>query len=138
MKPASIPQLLLTFFTLCATAYFASAQNLPVIGSPSPEFLLSPVRSYFADTVSSSMLKGKPYILVLISSGCAASFTSLSEINELNRKFKRESAFLLVGRSDSKTQLLFEKFKEKLDLELPIAYNDDLFVQFKAKRVSGL
>jgi thiol-disulfide isomerase/thioredoxin len=114
-------------------------KDYPVEGKLCPGFVLTEVDYYIKEQLSLSDIKGKWLILDFWTTRCTACIKSFSKINQLQKEFKSEIQFLLVGKSDRKynknIRILYEKFRRHQDLDLTIAYDSQLFEQFGVQTV---
>jgi thiol-disulfide isomerase/thioredoxin len=68
-------------------------------------------------------LKGKFIILETFSSNCMLCFRMLPKINLLQNKFRDQMQFILVGYEDEHIREIYEKFRQKMKLELQVAFD---------------
>ncbi len=133
MKP------IIFYFSLLLSTQYVTAQTIePVsleVGMPMPDFILKEVFYYEKNTVSNEDFKGKWLVLDMFSSGCVACFKSFPKINEFQKDFGDRVQFLLVGRDDNYIRQTYEKFKDRMSLTLPVAYDTLLFKQFQVAEV---
>ncbi len=105
------------------------------IGYPCPDFTLQGIQYYPKQQVSLSDFKGRWLILDFWSSGCSACVQSFPKINKLQQEFRDKIQFLLVGFDDRHIRRIFEKFRQKQGLELPVVYDTLLFNKFQILQV---
>lgn len=117
-------------FFLFAIDNLAVAQNsleLPMVGKPMPDFSLSDVTHYSDRNLSLSDFKGKWLFLDFWFVGCTSCVKSFSKINLLQRKFKTQIQYVLVGKNDKRynkgIKELFEKLRVKQGLDIISAYD---------------
>lgn len=130
------PSLLFHAIFLVTMAY--GQPTRPVVGQPAPEFWFSDVHYYSKKTIGPGDLKGKWVILDFWSQGCTACVKSFPKLNELQQEFKKDVQFLLVGINDKNNKnikRIYERFREKLNLNLTVAYDSVLPRQFEVSAV---
>jgi thiol-disulfide isomerase/thioredoxin len=123
----------LIFYALLLASITYGQPTRPTVGQSVPEFWLSDVHHYSKRTIGPGDLKGKWAILDFWSKGCTACVKSFPKLNELQREFKNEVQFVLVGINDKynkNIELVYERFRQKLGLNLTIAYDSILPRQF--------
>lgn len=117
----------------------ASAQpEKPVVGQPVPDFQLTDVHHYNKKTISANDLKGKWTVLDFWSKGCTACVKSFPKLNELQHEFKDDIQFVLVGinnKSNKNIEQIYERFRQKFNLDLVVAYDSILSQQFEVTAV---
>lgn len=109
--------------------------SYPVIGKELPPFSLKEVHYSSLSEISSKKLLGKPYVLDFFSSGCTACFASFPHINELNKTFQSQLKYFLIGLPDKYIRKSYEKFREKFDLQMIVAYDSVIFKRYKIQAV---
>ncbi|MBI5370598.1 MAG: TlpA family protein disulfide reductase [Sphingobacteriales bacterium] len=70
--------------------------------------------------------RGSPLIVDFFSSTCVVCFKSLPKLNRLQEQFKGEVRFLLIGKEDKAIRSVYEKFRQRLNLKLDVAYDSVL------------
>lgn len=110
----------------------------PEIGKPCPAFIMNHINNYSQKEISLSELSGKYVILDFWSIGCTACIEGFRKMNPIQRKYKKDLQFFLIGKDhfgqkpDSElAKITFNKYKERWDLELPACYDANLFEKFK-------
>ncbi len=106
---------------------FAIEPHYPEIGKPCPQFLLTGIENYPVAQKSLKDFKGKPFILDFFTFGCSSCFESFPKINLLKEVYGSGLDILLVGKEEKGIHELYERFKEREELNLPIAYTRNLF-----------
>ncbi len=132
-------KLMLFLANLCLSVLITCAQNnsvtYPEIGKLSPEFYLSDIKYYSEKNASSEDFRGRWLILDFWSSSCVSCIKSFPKINSLRKQFNNKIEFILIGYNDDHIELLFEKFKKKFELQLPVVYDTNLFKVFEIPSV---
>ncbi|MBL7750868.1 MAG: redoxin domain-containing protein [Chitinophagaceae bacterium] len=117
-------------------------KNYPETGALCPDFVLSDIRNFKFKQASLKDFKGKWLLLDFWSKGCSGCITQFPKLNAINEKHKDVLQVLLVGqnsvRYNKDIDMLFEKIREKQQLNLPIAYDSVLFEQFGIMGVPGV
>lgn len=122
--------LLLALTSLVALT--AMGQARPEIGEPCPEFVVRNVMDNPDSTLTSADLKGKFVILDFWSKYCSACMGTLPKTDSIYSEYKDRIAFLLIGHEDMEERMrpMFYKFKSKLKLTIPFAFDSALFWRF--------
>ncbi len=107
------------------------AKDYPIIGQPIPDFLLEDISYFSKKKVSLGDLRGRPFILDFFAIGCTGCFLSFSKINELQDQFNDKVQFILIGKEHDLIRPVYEKFRQKHNLRLPVVYDTVLFNKFK-------
>ncbi len=112
----------------------------PEIGKVIPEFALKNIRYYAKENVTNKDLQGKWVILDFFSKWCSSCFASFPKTNMLLDEFKDRVDIILVGdlRRGGDVEKAYEKYREKLKLELPVTYDAQIFEQWKIEYVPFL
>lgn len=85
---------------------------------------------------STANANGKPTVLFFISTACTSSFSQLSRIDELYLSHKHDLNMLLIGIDlDDNIREHYQRYKEKYDLHLPIAFDKTVYRQYAIKAV---
>lgn len=74
-----------------------------------------------------SAFKGQNVIIDLFSSNCVVCFQMLPKINALQKQYYNELKFLLIGFHDQKIEVLYDKFKARLNLTMDVAFDSLIF-----------
>ena len=111
-------------------------KSYPEIAKPCPEFSL-PVASA-KKNLSLADFKGKSLILYFFSSGCSVSFESLPKLKDINEEFADQLDFLMIGKKDNESKILYEKFADRYELNFHLAYDSKLFDSFGVRVVPHL
>lgn len=118
--------------------------DYPKIGKPIPKFKLLNIDNYQKKSISSEELLGSPTILWLWHRYCKGSYTHFNEIDAIAKKYKGQLKIFMVGgltskiNNDPKQEIdtlrsIFRRAKAYKGLELPSAYDMDLYRQFRAR-----
>jgi thiol-disulfide isomerase/thioredoxin len=106
----------------------------PQIGKRCPDFTLKHIEYYAKEEASLKNFKGEWLILEFWSKSCVACVASFPKVNQLQKNFKDKIQFILVGKNDEKynknIRQLYEKFRQKENLELAVTYDSLLFDRF--------
>ncbi|RYE30608.1 MAG: TlpA family protein disulfide reductase, partial [Sphingobacteriales bacterium] len=121
---------LLAGFIICwsINLHAQDKYNLTV-GKEIDNLLLLNVEHFEKEKVTTKDLLGKWTILDFWTVGCTACVKSFPRLNELNRKFPHVQFVLITdnGRHYPNVRQVYERFRKKLNLNLPIAYDSLLF-----------
>lgn len=113
-----------------------------VTGTPCPSIQFKNVEYYSRSEVATNDLKGKWLALEFWSKHCSSCVESFPTINELQKKFKDELQFILIGANDSKynsnIREMYEKFRIKQHLSIAVTYDSSLFERFGIKATPQL
>lgn len=129
---------LLSTVCLVAKSNNVITDSIPRVGRPIADHVFSDVRHFPRKSASISEFKGKWLVLDFWSKGCVNCVQSFPKLNELQRTFKDDVQFLLVGINDQYSvgiENMFEKFSAKMKLELAVAFDSALF---KRSGISGV
>jgi thiol-disulfide isomerase/thioredoxin len=105
----------------------SSSSAYPVIGKPCPDFMLRHVKYYTKTDVSLSDLKGKWLVLDFFTSECGACIASFPRISADAKQFAGQLTYMMVGAPDVSIGPLYERFREKLHMPMPCAFDHSLF-----------
>lgn len=110
------------------TVTFAQEANdgYPEIGKPCPDFVLKEVQYHAKKQMSLQDLKGKHVILDFFSSGCASCVEAFPKTNKLYQEHKNDVEIILVGKEDKWVRPMYEKFRQKQQLNLPVVFDSAL------------
>jgi thiol-disulfide isomerase/thioredoxin len=116
--------------------------NFPEIGLRCPDFTLNGLIDFPAKKVSLKDFQGQWLILDFWSSHCTSCLKSFPGLDSLQKKFDKKIQFMLVGynggREDKLIRKIYEKYKQKYNLELAHVYDSGLFNQLGVKSVPHL
>jgi thiol-disulfide isomerase/thioredoxin len=134
-------RLLLLSLFVCLLVIGAEAQTKdPVIGQPFENYIFNDVHYYAKKSVSTDEFKGKWLILDFWDEYCAGCVASFPGTNDLQKNFKDQVKFLLVGyngtevhqdRKPSGIKTLFETLRKSGNLDLSIAYDSILYDKYE-------
>lgn len=116
----------------------------PEVGKPLPDVTFNEIHYFSKSQASVQDFKGKWLILDFWTRWCGACIASFPETNQLSKEFADKVQFMLVGipdnsarlsdevnkKTDEKIRPLYEKFRKKYNLELPVAYDSTLARRF--------
>lgn len=108
------------------------------IGKPCPDFTLDNVNYYAQKKVTLNDFKGKWLTLDFWGNGCASCFESFPKVNQLRKDFKGKLEFLLIGYTDKTIRKVYEQYRRKLNLDLPVAFDTVMFSRFKVPSIPHL
>lgn len=109
----------------------------PKIGKPMIDFNLRDIHYYKKITASLEDFKGKWLVLDFFSVGCLSCFESFPKVNQLMKDFESEIEFMVIGYDNKLIRPSYEKARQRLSLQLPIAY-DSGGILFKKFGVSSV
>lgn len=108
--------------------------NYLQLGKPCPDFTLDQVEYFPQKKVSLLDFEGRWLILEFWSKNCVACVAGFPKINQLQLAFKDRIQIVLIGKNDNKYNKnirgMYEKYREKENLELTVAYDSLLFDRF--------
>jgi thiol-disulfide isomerase/thioredoxin len=110
-------------------------EDYPIIGKPCPTFKFDSILYYSKQKVTLDDFKGKWLILDFWSRYCLSCFQSFPEINKLRHQFQGKIEFVMIGYHDKYIRTIYERFRKKLDLQLPVVYDTVLFQRFRVNSV---
>lgn len=137
MKSSFLLITLLFFF--CFSFSQQKKASYPAIGEPCPDFYLSDVQHYIKSQVSPEDFKNKWFILDFWNRYCGVCLGKFQLTDSLQKKFRKQIQFILVGytgsqythHSDDKPiRELYERLRNQLHINLPVAYDSLLFHRF--------
>lgn len=134
----TIISIILLFIGSAVYSFSISTDSVdyPVIGKPCPDFTLTDVQYYDKQTITNEDLKGKWFMLDFWGEYCIACIKSFPKLNQIQKEFSEDFQIILIGvpykERVNEIQQLYEKHRETLGLEIPIAYEDKLAQQFHA------
>jgi len=86
-------------------------------------------------TLNLDSLKGKFIVLDFFSSSCVVCFKSLPKINELQEKYKQKLKIILIGKDDARIRTVYNKYAERFQLHLTVAFDSMLFAKQQIESV---
>lgn len=126
--------LIITLLTIKITVRSQSSlKPYPVIGEPIPAFTLTNVHDNSKKTFDPRDVKGKWLVIDFWNKYCMSCVASFPKINQLQKEFKDQIQFLLVGRNiyeERDIDQIYERYKKKLGLQITNAYDTVLIDQF--------
>jgi thiol-disulfide isomerase/thioredoxin len=116
--------------------YAIRSQATPAIGYPQlenrcPYFDLPDIHYFFLKHSDLNGFKGQNIILDFFAEYCVTCFESFPKINELQKEFKGQIQFILVGKEGAKIRTVYERFRTHYNLDLPVAFDSTIFNQFQ-------
>lgn len=110
--------------------------NYIQIGQTIPEIVFDDIINFPPVKFSTKELHGKPAIMYFFSTGCKASFTHFSEVNQIYNAHKRDFTLIMVGIDlNDNIQGVYEKYSRKYNLNLPTAFDKS---QYKKYNIRGV
>jgi len=132
--------IVLLIAVFCFDRAFSQDPNAyPKIGKPCPDFHFKDVEHYSKKSISLKDFKGQWLMLDFWNRYCSVCLGRMPGTDSLHKKFSKRVSFILVGytgsrythRSDDKPiHELYGKLRERLHIDLPIAYDSLLFHRF--------
>jgi alkyl hydroperoxide reductase subunit AhpC len=133
------------FILIICFCFFGAAHsqqkrtNFPEIGKPCPDFVFTDVQDYPQERICLNDFKKQWLILDCWNRHCSVCLGRFRATDSLQKKFSKQVRFILVGytgsqythRSDDKPiRALYEKLRERLKIDLAVAYDSVLFHRF--------
>jgi peroxiredoxin len=126
---------------LCNTAFTQSGVPEPYgpqpeVGKPMPDFTLTNVTHYNKKQISLADLRGRWTFLDFWFTACTACIQSFPKINALQKEFKDEVQFILIGINEKEMfrgagiEKVYERLREKQKLQLVSAYDSLLMFRW--------
>jgi peroxiredoxin len=118
---------------------FAQQKDYPEVGKPCPDFKLMDITHYHDRTASLHDFKGKWLVLDFWNRGCMGCVESFPKMNSLYKECRDKMELISVGytgsqyykSSDDKIiRNLYSKLQQRLNLEIPEAFDSTMFHQF--------
>ncbi|SEW43085.1 thioredoxin-like domain-containing protein [Chitinophaga arvensicola] len=102
------------------------------VGKPLPYFEIDSINDFSLPRASPANFKGKWLIIDFWDKYCLSCIESLPVINTLQKKYKNDLQYLLIGREDNNHGIrkIYDKFRKALDLQIPHAFDSSLFRKF--------
>lgn len=104
--------------------------EFPRIGQPMPAFTLQEVEGWKHGPVTLDDLKGKPLVLDFWNKYCTACIKSFPKVSALHNRFKDQLNIIVVGLDEPGIRPLYERMKNKYDLDFPAAFDAELYHRF--------
>lgn len=79
------------------------------------------------ETFTIPALKGKNIIVDFFSSTCIVCFRSMPKIDSLQRKFKNNFEFILIGKEDKNIRSIYKRVANKYSLDLTTVFDSTIF-----------
>lgn len=130
MKFITITLIFIIFKFIEITSGYGQNNNPPAypeVGNSCPDFALTEVSNFHKTKVSLGDFKGKWLIIDFWSSVCVACVNSFPKMNDIQNEYKEKLQVLLVGQIDGKIRPMYDKLKEKMGLNIPVAFDTTLF-----------
>ena len=131
----SIIILLLITIIINKKVYSYGPKDSLIIGKPMPAIVIKNINYFFSRQVSSTKLKGKWLVLDFWTRGCSSCVERFPIMNELNTKYHEKLQVILIGKPGYDIEKMYEKFRKKEVLSLPISYDSTLFNKFRIRIV---
>lgn len=105
--------------------------ELPQIGKPMPDLTLNGIRHFKKKQARISEFRGSWLILDFWSRTCVGGIRTVVEANQLQKKFKGQIQFILIGDNSAEglgkdIEGLYERMRRLQDLQLPILYDSTM------------
>lgn len=100
--------------------------TMPEVGKPMPDFTLNNITHFKTTKASLKDFKGKWVFLDFWFPGCVNCIKSFPMVNEIQKKFKDDIVYMLIGLNYNKynyIEKLYEELRVKQNLELPSAFD---------------
>ena len=107
----------------------------PVVGKPCPDFVLQNIKYYKQRQARLEDFKGKWLILDFFTSSCGACISSFPQVSQQAKQFADKLTYMMVGAPDNSIGPLYERFREKLALPMPCAFDHGLFERWGIEAV---
>jgi thiol-disulfide isomerase/thioredoxin len=107
-------------------AQSTATKEIIQVGKPIPEFVLTEITHFEKSFASNKDFQGKWLFIDFWFSGCAACILSFPKVSELQKEFKSELNWVLVGLTNARygdSRKLYEKLRVKRGLDMPAAYD---------------
>jgi hypothetical protein len=103
----------------------------PAVGRQLPYFRLTDVQHFELADVSPDDFRGKWLFMEFWFSGCTVCIKNFPKMNSIQKRFKEQIQFLLIGSNGRKLSgrniaFIYENLRKKLNLDLAIAYDSVL------------
>lgn len=124
-------------------AYAATAApGRPVAGRPCPDFVLEDVSYFRSPRAALADFRGRWLILDFWTRRCPSCIAGFAKMNRLQQQFGEDIQFMLVGRREAEyatdISKVYERYRDKMQLQLASAYSTDLFVSWQVTAVPYL
>ena len=130
IKQGQIKVLILLTLMCLVRANSQAVADYPEVGRPIPSFELKDVEYFSSKQFNINDLRGKWVILDFFALGCVSCFESLPKMNKMAEKFAEKVEVIMVGKYHPKLRDTYEKFRTRLKLNLPVAYDSTLVKRF--------
>ncbi|MES1181591.1 MAG: TlpA disulfide reductase family protein [Flavobacterium sp.] len=107
----------------------------PVIGKPCPDFNFNDVTNYRRESISLKDYSDSYLIIEFWSTHCISCIENFEHLNKVAERFKEKLNVLLVATDEQSSRAVYEKFRKKLSLMLPNAYDNMIFERFGIESV---
>ena len=134
------PNVIIATFMLafCGVTCAQSSQFNLKVGQACPDFTFRNISHYKTTKAPLKRFKGQWLIIDFWDPTCLACIKGFKKINALQQEFRNEATFMLVGPNDSVSRTVYEKFRKKYGLELPVSFDTDLATAFNVTSVPHL
>lgn len=96
--------------------------DLPEVGKDFSSFTLENIKYYPRRSAKVEDFKGKWLVIDVWDKNCTACIASLPKMNALQNEFEQSIQIMMVAPADTENELIFEKFKSRLGLVIPSAF----------------
>jgi thiol-disulfide isomerase/thioredoxin len=132
--------LLASLFFYTSFSSYSESQTIPydtvkpTIGKAMPNFELAKITHYNRTNASLKDFKGKWLILDFWFPGCTSCVQSFPKVSEIQKEFKKELTWMMIGLNDHKynkgIEQFYEKMRAKRNLDMPVAYDSSLVAKW--------
>jgi thiol-disulfide isomerase/thioredoxin len=121
------------FFNGLAQSASNSLIDYPKVGQAMPYFKIEDVTHYYKRQITLDNFKGKWLFLDFWFPGCLSCIQSFPKIDKLQKEFKNEAQFVLVGNKFQYKNIkeIYEKLTLKQNINIASAYDSSLFRRWK-------
>jgi len=118
--------------------FFCTAQKdndkpyYPEVGKHCPDFVIQNIQFYPKTKATLKDFRGKWVLLDFWNRKCGACIASFPHVNDIQKELGDRVQVILVGMEDSKrqTEQLYARYRAKLNLLMPCAFDAGLFQRF--------
>jgi thiol-disulfide isomerase/thioredoxin len=126
------------FFLLCGLLLIISSFSFasepkkyyPVAGEKCPSFKLNNIKYFTYKKASLNTFKDKWLIIDVWDKHCGTCIASLPKMDSLQKKFSSTLQIIMVAPDDKENELLFDKYRDKMNLQIPSAFDSKFLNNF--------
>ncbi|PSL28093.1 redoxin domain-containing protein [Chitinophaga ginsengisoli] len=104
--------------------------GFPEIGKKIETFNFKNIKYYKHRSIPIDSFKGKWLILDVWDKHCTTCIASLPKMDSLQNKFSDEIQIVMVAPPDVENEKIYDRFREKMKLNLPGAFEDSIYERF--------